>query len=103
MWCSFDYVLRPDPTVPGIEVQIGDAPDEVTVKWFPDIRRGMEKGRQVLLDHRGRELVGVLITITKIYAHDIATTSWACERYASQFIYGLGRGWYGMESVPVTA
>lgn len=90
-WCSFDYVIRPAPSDAGVAVEIGDAPDAETLRWFPDVRRGISLGSQRLRDHYGIDLAGLLVTITKVHSHPIDTTPEGCERYGCLFIEGFGQ------------
>jgi hypothetical protein len=96
-WCRFDYVVQPDPAIETLEVVMGEAPDEKTLFWFPDLKRGIILGWERLRDYYHFELIGIHIAITKVYSHPIATTSQGCELYARTFIDGIGR----YECVPV--
>src|SRR5687768_889530 len=90
-WCMFDYAAAPVPGLEGIHVAIGAAPDADTVRWFPDLKRGMESGWAALQEHYERLLTGVRIVVTRIHAHPTDTTAQGCERYGRSFIVELGR------------
>ena len=83
---AFDYVLHPDASVRGVEARIADDADSETVRWFPAIRRGIDLGCQWLREHYDTDLVGVVVTITKVISHPIVTTEDACVRFGRKFI-----------------
>ena len=90
-WCMFDYEAVPAPAQEGIDVVIGADPDADTVRWFSDLKRGMEAGWAALQEHYEQLLAGVRIVVTRIHAHPVATTAQGCEQYGRNFIVDLGR------------
>ena len=89
-WCMFDYAVAPEPGREGIEVVAGADADAETVRWFPDLKRGMETGWLILQEHDGRLLSGVRVEVTKIHTHPVDTTAQGCEWYGRIFIVQLG-------------
>lgn len=87
----FDYAAIPAPEVEGIHITTSSNADSVTVRWFPDLLRGMEAGWMMLQEHYARLLTGVRVEIRKIYEHQVDTTSIGCEYYGKMFIDYLGR------------
>lgn len=87
----FDYAIAPVPGQEGFKVVAGADADEETVRWFPDLKRGMEAGWLILQERYARFLNGVRVEVTKIHTHPVDTTAQGCERYGSMFIEQLGR------------
>ncbi len=86
----FDYAVTSVPGRDGIEIVAGADADAETVRWFPDLKRGMEAGWLMLQEHHARVLTGVRIEVTKIHTHPVDTTARGCEVYGSRFIEQLG-------------
>lgn len=89
-WCMFDYAVEPAPGREGMRVVMAAGADQDTVRWFDDLRRGMETG-WAELQRDGLLLTGVRVVVTKIHAHPIDTTAAGCERYGRAFVMDLAR------------
>ena len=71
-----------------MEIALAASADDVSVEWFPHLRRGMLRGAE--WDHeRGVEWAGVRVEIRKIYTHPIDTTARGCEFHGVSFIGDL--------------
>jgi hypothetical protein len=97
-WCMFDYAVSPTHGNELAAIEITADADNVTQKWFPDIRQGMLRGFAEERE-RGREFVGIRIEVRKVHEHPIDTTARGCERYGASFVRDL----LSSNAVPVVA
>jgi hypothetical protein len=84
----FDYSATPAPGAEAVEILLADGADLVSAGWFPHLKRGMERGLAEA-EQRGRQLVGVRVTVQKVHEHPTDTTEYGCERYGRSFTSDL--------------
>ena len=84
-WCAFDYAVLVAPQIAKLVIELVSGASPESVKWFPDLHRGMLRGCEAL-QKQGRELIGIRIEVRDIHVHPIDTTAHACEYYGQSFI-----------------